>query len=92
MTKYSRGRELIYQKSVLDVRTGCWNWPTKAKKARHIRIKIDGKTVLAHRFSYEVHKGKIPKGKEILHKCHNAYCVRPSHLFIAKEKDHEVHD
>ena len=63
-----------------DEKTGCWNWLGSKDKRGYGRLFFKGKMVLAHRFSYEQVKGKIPASLEIDHICRNTTCVNPEHL------------
>lgn len=59
----------------------CWDWiGAFFSGKRRGQFKVDGKTLHAYRFAYELIKGKIPHGLTIDHLCNNPNCVNPDHL------------
>jgi len=65
---------------------GCDEW-TGAKFKGYGNIGVNGKNTAAHRLSWEMSNGAIPKGMEVLHVCDNPGCVRVSHLFLGTHAD-----
>lgn len=65
--------------------SGCWLW-TAAVNACGYGI-LAGKIGLAHRFSFALHRGPIPIGMNVLHRCDVPCCVNPDHLFVGTQRD-----
>lgn len=61
----------------------CWIWQGSKTTLGYGQITFQGKTTYAHRCSWELSFGEIPRGGVIDHLCHNPSCVNPGHMRIA---------
>lgn len=68
----------------------CW-LRSGADPERHANFWLDGKNILAHRYSYELANGPIPDGVKVDHRCHSPSCVNPRHLRAATHKQNQEH-
>lgn len=84
-------KALITYEAHVTKQTGCWGWKGSKNPGGYgkITVKIATKciTISAHRLSHLVHKGEIPLGQIVLHKCDNPSCTNPEHLFLGTQLD-----
>lgn len=83
-------KEYLYANLDFNAPEGCWNW-TGDKNDRGygtFRNRIMGeymgfkKATAASRASWVIHFGLIPTTDWVLHKCDNAACCNPAHLYV----------
>jgi hypothetical protein len=72
----------------IDIRGPDECWPWKASNVKgYGQLRVGTKLVLAHRLAYELVKGPIPAGMDVLHKCDYRPCCNPEHLFPGTQLD-----
>lgn len=87
--------ERFWSKVYCDPNTGCFLWYgalDSAGRYGEFGVPSDdpykaSKIMRAHRFSYELHKGKIPEGLVVMHRCDTPRCVNPDHLSLGTQFD-----
>jgi hypothetical protein len=77
----SQKRAALFEKKYIpEPNSGCWLWTGALTGTGYGQFWIGDRTTVAHRFSYELLVGPIPRGRDLDHKCRIRCCVNPAHL------------
>ena len=73
----------------VEEKTGAWLWTGGVTSAGYGGFWVNGRTIGAHRFSYELKYGPIPDGMCVCHKYEDMgrHNVNPDHLFLGSYFD-----
>jgi hypothetical protein len=65
------------------VSDGCWEWTGAQRFAGYGTLKVNGKSMLAHRYAWYWYYGEmVPNDMVVDHLCRNTLCVNPTHLEV----------
>lgn len=90
LREHASAADRFWQKVITHGPDECWEWTGSKGFKGYGQLRINGRIVAAHRFSYELHNGPIPDGLDCLHECDNPPCTNPEHLFLGTALDNHL--
>jgi hypothetical protein len=70
----------------------CWPWSAGCYRNGYGQFGVskEQRSVLAHRFGYQLLVGPIPEGLRVCHTCDNPPCQNPAHWFLGTAGDNSA--
>ena len=88
MGRYNRTvSQRLEDMTIPEPNSGCWLWLGAVNAWGYGTIRIDGKTLLAHRVSWMENRGPIPEENIVCHSCDIPSCLNPDHLWLGTDKE-----
>lgn len=66
---------------------GCLEWTGSCAEFGYGVMTVDGRPRGVHVLSWELHKGPVPPGLYVLHRCDNPPCFDHEHLFLGTQAE-----
>ncbi len=79
--------ERFHRSYLADPNSGCWLWALSLSPKGYAYMSVGGKKLRTNRISYALHKGPVPDGLDVDHKCNVRCCVNPDHLQLLTHRE-----
>ncbi len=86
----AKNTEADFFKRLVIVDSGCIEWDGALDRNGYGIFYYANKNIFAHRFSFSLANGEIPKGLMVCHRCDNPKCVNADHLFLGSAYDNAI--
>jgi hypothetical protein len=80
----------LWERCIPEPNSGCWLWLLSVNRWGYGVLRREKKDVFAHRWSWTLHRGTIPPGMLVCHKCDVPSCCNPDHLFLGTDADNNA--